>query len=62
MTPDGRYVAFNSGRVSSARDTFVRDIADGTNWWFTPQSNESPEITPDGRYLAFYRAMEVACD
>ena len=57
MTPDGRYVAFNQQARSSP--IVVRDMVAGTNLLVTPQSNESPEITPDGRYLACYRAMEV---
>jgi Tol biopolymer transport system component len=57
MTPDGHYVAFNQQARSSP--IVVRDRVTGTNLLVTSQSNESPEITPDGRYLACYRAMEV---
>ena len=68
MTPDGHYVAF----TSNARDlvpgqsgapgipgVFVRDITAGTNALASPPSSESPEITPDGHYVAYYGNMEI---
>lgn len=69
MTPDGRYVAFVSaasdlvsGDTNGIPDVFVRDLqahtttlvsvgATSNNLW---SSSESPEITPDGRYVVFY--------
>ena len=70
MTPDGRYVAFVSaasdlvsGDTNGIPDVFVRDLQAQTTTlvsvgatpnFFLPGSSESPEITPDGRYVAFY--------
>lgn len=70
MTPDGRYVAFVSaasdlvsGDTNGIPDVFVRDLQAQTTTLvsvgptpnvFLPGSSESPEITPDGRYVAFY--------
>ncbi len=68
MTPDGRYVAFVSAASDLvARDTngiadiFVRDLQTGITTWASPgaraigvSSSESPLITPDGRYVAYF--------
>ena len=70
MTPDGRFVAFVSaardlvsGDTNGIPDIFVRDLQAHTTTLvsvgatpnvFLPGSSESPEITPDGRYVAFY--------
>ena len=70
MTPDGRYVAFASdastlvpGDTNGIADVFVRDLQAGTTTLvsvgarpsFTELGgSESPVITPDGRYVAFY--------
>lgn len=68
MTPDGRYVAFvsaandlvplDSNRIS---DVFLRDTQAGTTTLIsvsatnlTSTSSESPDISADGRYVAFY--------
>src|SRR6266542_4122454 len=71
MTPDGRYVAFDStasnlvpGDTNRIRDVFIRDLQTGVtalastgllpnSFYFSRTSSESPEITPDGRYVAF---------
>lgn len=65
MTPDGRYVAFASlatnlvaGDDNGIQDVCVRDRQNQTTTLVTVnasrgQSN-APEITPDGRYVAFY--------
>ncbi len=69
MTPDGRYVAFVSaatnlvaGDTNKIPDVFVRDLQAGTTVLVSvgassssiTSSSESPVITPDGRYVAFY--------
>jgi Tol biopolymer transport system component len=69
MTPDGRYVAFSSlagnlvaGDTNGIADIFVRDLQQGTTTLASPGaiaipgnigSCDSPEITPDGRYVVF---------
>jgi Tol biopolymer transport system component len=69
MTPDGRYVAFSSlagnlvaGDTNGIADIFVRDLQAGTTTLASPGaiaipgsigSCNSPEITPDGRYVVF---------
>ncbi len=71
MTPDGRYVAFDStasnlvpGDTNRIRDVFIRDLQTGVtalastgllpnSFYFSRTSSESPQITPDGRYVAF---------
>jgi Tol biopolymer transport system component len=69
MTPDGRYVAFVSaatnlvaGDTNGIADVFVRDLQAGVTMLASvgakpvtgKGSSESPDITPDGRYVAFY--------
>jgi len=69
MTPDGRYVAFVSaasdlvpGDTNGIPDIFVRDLQAQTTTLVSVgaissssvSSSESPEITPDGRYVGFY--------
>jgi hypothetical protein len=69
MTPDNRYVAFSSaasdlidGDTNGIRDIFVRDLQTGTTVLASvgAQStgssdlSDSPAITADGRYVAFY--------
>ena len=69
MTPDGRHVAFVSGAnnlvagdTNGIVDVFVRDLQAGVTVLASPgaiplslsSSSESPDITPDGRYVAFY--------
>ncbi|MGA9452258.1 MAG: hypothetical protein WBW41_13045 [Verrucomicrobiia bacterium] len=70
MTPDGRYVVFVSGATdlvpgdtNGIPDVFVRDLqaqttslvsVGATSDAILLSSSESPEITPDGRYVAFY--------
>jgi Tol biopolymer transport system component len=69
MTPDGRHVAFVSaasnlvpGDTNGIPDVFVRDLEAGNTMLAsvgatlaTPSSDsEAPQITPDGRYVAFY--------
>lgn len=68
LTPDGRYVAFVSeasnltpGDTNGIADVFVRDVLAGATAMVSVgaisnaagDSSESPEITPDGRYVAF---------
>jgi hypothetical protein len=69
MTPDGRYVAFASAAsnlvsndTNGIQDIFVRDTQAGVTMLASPgataassssSSSDSPEITPDGRYVAF---------
>jgi Tol biopolymer transport system component len=66
MTPDGRYVAFVSAAsnlvaddTNGIRDVFVRDLLTGTTALASvgaqsaSSSSEAPQITPDGRYVAF---------
>jgi Tol biopolymer transport system component len=68
MTPDGRYIAFSSAASDLAAndtnaipDVFVRDLSTGTTvlaglWAAGPLAGsgaDSPEITPDGRFVAF---------
>jgi Tol biopolymer transport system component len=69
MTPDGRYVAFVSSATNLVAhdtngipDVFVRDLQTGVTVLASPgarlvsasSSSESPDLTPDGRYVAFY--------
>jgi Tol biopolymer transport system component len=65
MTPDGRFVAFVSaannlvaGDTNGVPDVFVRDLQSGVTTLAsvgaTYGGSEAPEITPDGRYVAFY--------
>lgn len=70
MTPDGRFVAFVSeatnlifGDTNLIADVFVRDLQLGTTVLASvgaratnsyASSSESPEISGDGRYVAFY--------
>jgi hypothetical protein len=69
MTPDGRFVAFVSaannlvgGDTNGISDIFVRDMLTGTTVLASPgakgvqfsNASESPEITPDGRFVAFF--------
>ena len=69
MSADGRYVAFVSaasnlvsGDVNGIADVFVRDLELNTNFLVSAgataatisSSSESPEISSDGRYVAFY--------
>lgn len=69
LSPDGRFVAFTSAASNlTADDTngipnvFVRDMQSGTTTLASvgavpngaASSSESPEITPDGRFVAFY--------
>jgi Tol biopolymer transport system component len=68
MTPDGRYVAFVSAAnnlvaadTNGIADVFVRDLQAGVTTLAsvgaalvsTSSGSESPDITPDGRYVAF---------
>jgi len=69
MTPDGRYVAFASAAndlvpndTNGIQDIFVRDTQAGQTFLTSPgaigaasngASSDSPEITSDGRYVAF---------
>jgi Tol biopolymer transport system component/alpha-tubulin suppressor-like RCC1 family protein len=65
MTPDGRYVAFAStainlafGDANGIQNVFVRDLQTGVTMLASPDaiwpgSSDSPQITPDGRYVAF---------
>ena len=69
LSPDGRFVAFTSaasnlvpGDANRIPDVFVRDMQSGTTTLASVgavsngvgSSSESPEITPDGRFVAFY--------
>jgi len=70
MTPDGRFVAFVSaasnlvpGDTNRIADIFVRDLRSGTTVLASVSatsavanaaSSEAPDITADGRYVAFY--------
>ncbi len=69
MTPDGRYVAFVSaatnlvaGDTNGIPDVFVRDLQTGVTVLASVgataisgrRASESPDITPDGRYVAFF--------
>jgi Tol biopolymer transport system component len=71
ITPDGRYAAFASeasdlvaGDTNGIADVFLRDLQAGTTTLVslgarasgTSNGSESPVITPDGRYVAFYSA------
>jgi len=68
MTPDGRYVAFSSAAsdlvaddTNGILDIFVRDMSTGTTVLASPgaaavgtgSGSDAPEITPDGRFIAF---------
>jgi Tol biopolymer transport system component len=65
MTPDGRYVAFAStasnlvvNDTNGIQDIFVRDLVNGVTTLASPGatgpgSSDSPQITPDGRYVAY---------
>jgi Tol biopolymer transport system component len=69
MTPDGRYIAFSSAArdlgdsdTNGIADIFVRDLQTGitvlaspgaVTGSIVPCSSDSPQITPDGRYVAF---------
>jgi Tol biopolymer transport system component len=70
MTPDGQYVAFVSaatdlvvGDTNGISDVFVRDLQSGTTVCASPgaratvfggAASESPLISPDGRFVAFF--------
>lgn len=69
MTPDGRYVAFASaasnlvpGDNNNTPDVFVRDMVAGTTTLVSVGATNlgyvatmaTPQITPDGSYVAFY--------
>lgn len=68
MTPDGRYVAFASaatnlvaGDTNGIIDVFLRDLQTGSTVLVSDgaanansSASESPEISDDGRYVAFY--------
>ena len=69
MTPDGRYVAFSSaannlvpGDTNGLPDIFVRDLQAGTTTLASvgafsalwTSGSEWPDLTPDGRYVAFF--------
>ena len=70
ITPDGRFVVFVSaasnlvpGDTNGIEDVFIRDLQEGKTTLvsvgaesagFPPSSSESPVVTPDGRYVAFY--------
>lgn len=70
LSPDGRFVAFTSAASNLTPDdtngipnVFVYDTQSGTTTLASvgavsnnrvASSSESPEITPDGRYVAFY--------
>ena len=65
MTPDGHYVAFAStasnlvpGDANGIQDIFVRDLVTGVTTLASPGAtgpgrSDSPQLTPDGRYVAF---------
>ena len=68
MTPDGRYVTFSSAAsdlvandTNGIPDVFVRDMSTGTTILASPgattvgtgSGSDSPEVTPDGRFIAF---------
>ncbi len=68
ITPDGRYVAFSSvasdlvaNDTNGIPDIFVRDLSTGTTILASPgattvgtgSGSDSPEVTPDGRFIAF---------
>ncbi len=67
MTPDGRYVAFVSAAnnlvpddTNGIPDVFLRDLQTQTTTLVSVgartanRSSESPQITPDGRYVVYY--------
>lgn len=69
MTPDGRYVAFSSAAnnlvpedTNGIPDIFVRDLQAGTTTLASvgafsalwTSGSEWPDLTPDGRYVAFF--------
>lgn len=67
MTPDGRYVAFVSqasnlilgGRTNGYPNVFMRDVVAGTTTLVSVGATNygtmtTPQITPDGRYVAFF--------
>jgi len=66
MTGDGHYVAFVSAAANlvsrdtnNSADVFVRDLQAGKTTLVSvgaATNSESPEITPDGRYVVFYSA------
>jgi len=74
MTPDGRYIAFVSeasnlvvGDTNQLADVFVRDLGSATttlvsvrgpNYW--KGSSELPQISDDGRYVAYYSNSVLA--
>jgi Tol biopolymer transport system component len=65
MTPDARYVAFESsdpnfvpGDTNNASDVFVQDMVSGTTQMASAGfsnriSSTGPEITPDGKFVVF---------
>lgn len=67
MTPDGRWVAFEStatnlaaGDVNGIKDVFLRDLQTGTTLRVSDGSvspgvgSESPTLSADGRWVAFF--------
>ena len=65
MTPDGRFVAFASSAsnlapadTNNVQDVFVRDLPNNMTALVSVGANvgksDSPDITPDGRYVAYY--------
>jgi Tol biopolymer transport system component len=76
MTPDGRYVAFVStatnlvaGAGNYSSGVFVRDLIAGVTTYASPgvtgaTNVYAPQITPDGRYVAFlgYNSGSGVCD
>ena len=72
MTPDGTCVAFISaasnlvaGDTNGIPDVFVRDLITQTTWLISVGATganatmDTPLITPDGRYVAFFSTAQI---
>jgi Tol biopolymer transport system component len=66
LSDDGRYVAFKAGSLSPTGTVMILQFdkvaltttAVSTNdvgWYIEPDDNMGPEMTPDGRFIAFVR-------
>jgi len=52
-SPDGRYIAFSSPKVSSRERIFVVDVETGREWTIGVEGASTPTWQPSGKYLAY---------